>query len=91
MTPPNSNVNHFTQADREVIYRLTYNQEHMSNDLKDFIKTMNEKFQDHELRLRALEKTSDDFGLVKKIVYSAVGIILIAFFSAIIALTIKQP
>lgn len=45
---------------------------------------------DHETRLRTLEKESEDHMLVKKVVYGAVGLILVAVLSAIVYLVIKQ-
>jgi len=45
---------------------------------------------DHETRIRTMEKESEDHILVKKVVYGAVGLILVAVLSAIVYLVIKQ-
>jgi hypothetical protein len=45
---------------------------------------------DHETRIRNLEKETDDYPTVKRVVYSAVGFILLAVLSAIVYLVIKK-
>lgn len=87
-TDPNM-LNHFTQQDREIMIRQSVNQERFWLDLRDLIKNVNERFQDHELRIRALEKTADDFSTVKKLVYWCVGLIIVIVFSALVSWTLK--
>lgn len=90
MTQQDPNMlNHFTQQDREIMIRQSVNQERFWLDLRDLIKNVNERFQDHELRIRALEKTADDFWTVKKLVYWCVGLIVVIVFSALVSWTLK--
>lgn len=80
-------INHFTQKDRDSISRLEFKQERLIDDLHDLKNAFINS--DHERRLREVEKQVDDFQLVKKIVYVFIGMILIAFVGALIALIIK--
>lgn len=57
---------------------LTVFQEHLKTD------------EDHEARLRVIEKESEDHALVKKVVYGAVAFILIAVLSAIVYLVVGK-
>ncbi len=58
-------------------------------DIKEIKDGTSEKLSDHELRIQTLEKSVEGAALVKKIVYGAVGIILVTVLSAIIYLVVK--
>lgn len=62
-------TNHFTQADREAIVRLTVTMERMVEDIKNLTAVVDGRLGDHEGRIRTLERAQDDFTLVKRIVY----------------------
>lgn len=63
-------------------------------DLKSDIKELKDghsmTIADHENRIRALEKSSEDLQTVKKIVYGAVAFILVSVLGAITLLVIKK-
>lgn len=86
MTPPEQN--HFTQADREVMIRLTVGFENITRKIEDLTDIVDGRLGDHETRIRLLEASKEDFFLVKKIVYGMVSMILIAFLGAIVTLVI---
>ncbi len=62
----------------------------IKEDIKDLKDGTSAKLNDHETRLRANEKLVEDYPTVKKLVYGAVGIILVAVFSAIVYLVVKK-
>jgi hypothetical protein len=79
--------NHFTQKDRELISHQGYQLETLIGRFDRFEKKADNS--DHERRLRELEKQADGMLLVKKIVYSFLGMVGVAFAGALIALIIK--
>jgi hypothetical protein len=62
-------LNHFTQADRETMIRLTIGMERMIQDIKSLTEVVDGRLGDHENRIRILERNLDDFTLVRKVVY----------------------
>lgn len=58
--------------------------------LKEMIGGVNKKVDDHEVRLRILEKESEDHILVKKVVYGAVGFVLLSVLGAMVFLVVKK-
>lgn len=81
--------NHFTQADRETMIRLTVNLERMMMDITNLTNVVDGRLGDHETRVRYIERIIDDFILVRKVVYGLVGLILISVIWAITTLVLK--
>ena len=79
-----SEPNHFTQADREAIIRLTVTVERVIIDIKNLTDVVDWRLVDHEGRLRNIERAQDDFQLIKKIVYWMVTMILVSFLGIVI-------
>ncbi len=46
--------------------------------------------EDHENRIRILEKSTEDYPQIKKIIYGCIGFILVAFLSAVVYLIIPH-
>ena len=78
---------HFTQNDRDLIKNLEWSYNQMSKDLNRL--SISVAGSDHEARIRLLEKSVEDFALVKKVVYGMVALILLAFFGVVIRTYIK--
>lgn len=62
----------------------------IGEDLREIKNTTQKEIEDHEKRIRILEENAKDYNTVKKLVYGAVGTILITALGAIISLIIKK-
>lgn len=76
--------------DHDLIIKLDTKMDSLKEDIKALADGTNTKMNDHEARLRVIEKESEDHVIVKKVVYGAVGFILVAVLSAIVFLVVKK-
>jgi len=81
--------NHFTQQDRETMIRQTINMENLRMEVKTLISTIDWRFHDHEERIRVLEKSLDNFSLVRSIVFTMVWLICVTVIGALISWAMK--
>lgn len=86
---------HFTIQDRKTLTQVETKLDRAIDDIKNLTNNFAQKSEvsamkeDYEARLRTLEKESEDHALVKKVVYSAIGFILISVLGSLIYLVIK--
>ena len=76
-------------GDHDLLIELKTKLDGLINDVKTLNDGTSKQINDHETRIRTMEKDSEDLANIKRIVYGSVGIILVAVFSAIIYLVIK--
>ena len=79
-----------TTTDHDLIIRLDSKMDDLKQDIKDLKDGTTTQIQDHEARLRTLEKEAEDHILVKKVVYGAVSFILLAVLSSVVYLVIQR-
>ncbi len=48
------------------------------------------EFEDHETRIRVMEKSAEDLAIIKKLVYGQVAFVLLAVLSAVVYLVIHR-
>lgn len=73
------------QLDHDLLIELRTEMRAIREDIKNMRDDISGSVSDHETRIRDLEKLTDDYKTVKKIVYGAVTLILIAFLGAVIS------
>lgn len=77
------------QNDHDLLIILNSKMTDLIKGIEDLKAGVNKKIDDHEARLRLLEKESEDHILVKKVVYGAVAFVLLSVLSAIVYLVVK--
>lgn len=86
-----SNVLNTNQsADHDLLIELKTTLAGVKQDIKGLADGTNKTVSDHETRIRAVESISEDFAIVKKVVYGAVGLILVAVVSSVIYLVVQK-
>ena len=81
---------HQQQSDHDLLIELKSEVRALRDELKKVTDSYSKLVEDHETRIRSLEKQVDDYGIVKKIVYGAVGVVLLSFMGALTYLVINK-
>lgn len=77
--------------DHDLIIKLGVKMDSIKEDIRILNDSTANKINDHEARMRTLEKESEDYVIVKKVVYGAVGLVLTTVLGAIIYLVVSRP
>lgn len=85
-----SALNVSSSGDHDLLVELKTTMAGVKADIKDLADGTTKTIADHEQRIRNIEKQSDDFGNIKKVVYGAIGFILISVLGALVFLVVKK-
>ena len=78
------------QTDHDLLIELKSEVRALRDELKKVTDSYSKLVEDHETRIRSLEKQVDDYAIIKKLVYGAVGVVLLSFMGALTYLVINK-